>query len=183
MSFPADQMLSLISTLNLIGSFASPDQRQVLASTQTNGTPWSQVKPLPWPRTNTELPKPTSNLTSMVVIAGDGEVSAPGAFGAGAGVGFGAATIGAGTAAATGVGGGGGGATGAGAAEVVEVLDFTVVLGFRAVLPALFVIFISIYGFNRRQAAHPVAVARSKLRTMRLIPEDRLCQRRRVAEP
>ncbi len=109
-------------------------------------------------------------------------MGAAAAFGAGAGAGFGVGVGATGPATATGTGVGGGDATGAVAAEVVDVLDFTVVLGFRAVLAALFVIFISIYGFNRRQAAHPLAVDLSKLRSIRRVyPEDRPVQRRTLA--
>ena len=68
-SFPADQTLSLISTLKVIGEATVCDQRQVRPSTQASGTPCSHVRPEPWPRRKTALPKPTSILTSMVVRA------------------------------------------------------------------------------------------------------------------
>ncbi len=69
MSFPADQTLSLINSLNVSGSFTLPDHLHVLPSTHTIGVPCSQFKPPPWPRKKRALPNPTSCLTSMTVTA------------------------------------------------------------------------------------------------------------------
>jgi hypothetical protein len=75
-SLPADQTLSLMSTLKVIGDAALCDHRHVLPSTQAIGTPCSQVRPDPWPRRKTALPKPTSILTSMMVRAPEVDTAA-----------------------------------------------------------------------------------------------------------
>jgi hypothetical protein len=130
-SFPEDQTVSLIRSLNVTGSFTSLAQRQVLPSTQTRGCPCSQVKPAPCPRKKRALPKPTSNFTSIVVRMvlgapldvglGAGATGALAAVGAGAGVGALAIVGAAGAGALVIIGGlaATGGAAGVGAAATV----------------------------------------------------------------
>src|SRR6266481_5560182 len=69
-SAPLAQTESFNNSLNVTFSARGAVHRQILPLTHSQGTPRSQLRPGPWPRRKTALPKPTSILASMVVALG-----------------------------------------------------------------------------------------------------------------